>query len=218
MAGEILGGLVGGGLVGGGLAGKAVGKISGKFSSRPSTATPTIEPPPAEITAPPQNAAAPAPPGASAETVATARTVVGKHIADNPDVGRVWESAGKSGKATGGNGRTIYNRQRTRFWRVVRKDAAAKKVFEDAGFVFPEGKSTAPYHPAVGNNRFGRLSMDHVTPLKSGGSPVDAANLEFMISGDNSNIENLSRVIPIDWGNTQTLGQSGADLANWEGP
>jgi len=212
MAGEILGGLVGGGL-----GGKAGAKIGGKFSGTPSTATPTIETAPAESTAPPQNPTTRAPPGPSAETVAS-RTVLGKRIADSPDVTRVWDSAGKSGKATGGNGRTIFNRQRGRFWRAVRKDAAAKKVFEDAGFVFPNGKTTAPYHPSVGNNRFGRLSLDHITPLKSGGSPVDAANLKFMVAGDNSNIENLSRVIPIDWGNTQTLGESGADLANWAGP
>ena len=72
-------------------------------------------------------------------------------------------------------------------------NADAKAFLTDNGFQLPAKPGRMPFHPDAGNNRFGRLSLDHMTRLDNGGNPVDPDNLEWMIQGDNSNINNIEQ-------------------------
>ena len=92
--------------------------------------------------------------------------------------------------------------------RAIRRpaNADAQSFLTDNGFELPPGRRSLPFHPRAGNNRFGRLSMDHLTRLDAGGNPVDPDNLGWMIQGDNVNINNIGQVYDANGAPT------------WEGP
>jgi hypothetical protein len=82
--------------------------------------------------------------------------VTGKRVVDNLTVQRAWDSVHDPNAI--GTPRILYRNHWRRFWRAVRcpENANAHQYFTDNGFRFPTGKATAPFHPRVGNNRFGR--------------------------------------------------------------
>jgi len=85
-----------------------------------------------------------------------------------------------------------YDAVRRQFWRNVRDDAAARQIFDDAGFEFPGDRTTAPMLrgtspdiPAEGT----RLSLDHILEKAQGNNwqkALDADNLEMTFQDPNS--------------------------------
>lgn len=219
-AGELVGGIVGGGI--GGKIGSQL-KAGTAVASEAADAIASEAGPTGGSAAPAEptggSAAADAPPDAADLTAAEpppqpAEAVLGQRVADNPAINRVWNSVAKPNAE--GTARALYRNQWRRFWTAVRQpqNADAANVFTDAGFEFPQGsRNTAPFHPRVGNNRFGRLSLDHMTRLLDHGQPTDPNNLMWMIQGDNTNIQNLSVKDPIDWGSVSMSLQRTGRLA-----
>jgi len=196
MIGELVGGAITGGI--GAKAGRAFRGLGGKLIT--GAIPPEVgggsggggggsSPPPPSP--PPEAPAPPSPPPAPKPT--PWRNVVGKRLGDNPAVRRVWNSVAKPNSK--GTPRDIYNLHRVRFMNAIRRpaNADAKAFLTDNGFQLPAKPGRMPFHPDAGNNRFGRLSLDHMTRLDNGGNPVDPDNLEWMIQGDNSNINNIEQ-------------------------
>ena len=137
----------------------------------------------------------------TAEAAKAARSILQKKVKDIKILNELWEEAGKAAKKTplldtSKHARTAFNLHRDRFWKAVRKNSEAKKLFEDAGFVF--GEELAPVYPGL-PGRFGKISLDH--KLKISTHPehaLDPGNLEFVIKGDNTLLYHLEKKLP-DW-------------------
>jgi RHS repeat-associated protein len=215
MAGELVGGAITGGL--GAKAGKAFKGLGARNLSTggippsgggggapppPSAEAPTPSPSPPPEALP---AASPTPP-TSARGQPAWRNVAGTKVGDNPAVQRVWNSVAKPNAK--GTPRQLYNNHLDRFMRAIRRpaNADARSFLTDNGFELPPGRRSLPFHPRAGNNRFGRLSMDHLTRLEDGGNPVDPDNLGWMMQGDNVNINNIEQVYDAN------------GAPSWEGP
>jgi hypothetical protein len=136
--------------------------------------------------------------------IAAARRLVGNNVGDLPLLHRIWNDVANPGERAildAGNSRRLFNNHRRRFWRAVRDDAQARRMFEDAGFEFPPGPTTSPVHVGV-PGRQGRISLDHITRRADDRTrALDADNLRLVVHGDNTLLENLQQAIPTitDW-------------------
>jgi len=128
--------------------------------------------------------------------------VMGTKISDHPEILKVWNEARE--KVT--NGRTpdeigrdemlgkgefsgkssMYDKVRDRFWADMRdpKNSAARRIFEDAGFIFgdepaPNLETTNPNVPKGDT----KMSLDHAA------EKAQAENWKKAIDGDNLNFE-----------------------------
>jgi hypothetical protein len=80
------------------------------------------------------------------------------HLAD------IWESVAKPGQASSltiSNSRRLFDSQKGRFWRKVRKDPDAVRMFQDMGATFPKGDATAPVMQFP-NGETVRITIDHI--------------------------------------------------------
>lgn len=131
--------------------------------------------------------------------IAAARRILGKKLSDVPALRRLWgqvANAGERATLTPGNSRRLFDNHRNRFWKAVRDDSEARAFFENAGFEFPSGRTTAPVHRGV-SGRQGRISLDHDTRRADAPSrSLDADNLRMVVHGDNTLLENLQQAIP----------------------
>ncbi|RIV39744.1 hypothetical protein [Micromonospora radicis] len=135
------------------------------------------------------------------EAVARVREVIGKDVADYPEVRAAWERARdhatRAEPLDKSNHSRLYDRARERFWQEVRADPAAQRRFEQAGFRFPESRQTAPTLPTnrpdlPATER--RLSLDHKVEKARGENwrrTLDADNLRFELQMPNSNREHI---------------------------
>lgn len=133
------------------------------------------------------------------QAVARIRAVIGKKISDHPRLEKLWNDAKaeilKKETLTENNYEELYNRTREAFYRRIRKDPAAKKIFSDAGFSLPEGKQTAPVLSGVGSGipvEETRISLDHVQEKAQGDNwkkALDADNLRFEFARPNTERE-----------------------------
>lgn len=133
------------------------------------------------------------------EEIAASNRVLGKKLEDNDVLRKHWENvanANEKAQLTKANSRRLFNNQRRRFWRAVRNDPSARKLFEDAGFDFPKNSTSAPVRRGV-PGRFGRISLDHIKRRAAEEtSALDARNLRFVVHGDNTMLEALQQAIP----------------------
>ena len=139
-------------------------------------------------------------PGETArEAVARVRTVVGKKLSDIPQLAQHWNDARaqilKNNTLTAANKTELYEKTRELFYQNVRQDPAAVKVFTDAGFRLPPGKTTAPVLAGVGPNipvQETRISLDHIVEKARGRNwqkALDADNLRLEFERPNSQRE-----------------------------
>ena len=101
----------------------------------------------------------------------------------------------KKEKLTKDNYEDLFNRTRDAFYRRVRKDAAARQLFEGAGFELPKGTSTAPnlsgVKPGIPVEET-RISLDHVLEKAQGDNwkkALDADNLKMEFARPNTERE-----------------------------
>ncbi|SHF99207.1 protein of unknown function [Kaistia soli DSM 19436] len=69
---------------------------------------------------------------------------------DNAPLGTVWNQVANPGEAatlTAGNSRRLFNNQRNRFWRAVRRDPAALQAIRAMGGIFPEERNGGVINP-----------------------------------------------------------------------
>jgi hypothetical protein len=133
----------------------------------------------------------PARPGETqAQAVARVRRVIGKKLSDYPLLNKLWNEARdsvlKKDKLSKDNYEDLFNRTREAFYRRVRKDANAKKLFEEAGFELPKGESTAPKLSGVKSDipvEETRISLDHIQ------EKAQADNWKKALDADNLKIE-----------------------------
>lgn len=133
------------------------------------------------------------------QAVARIRTVIGKRISDHPCLEKLWNDAKaeilKKETLTENNYEELFNRTREAFYRRIRKDPMAKKIFSDAGFSLPKGKQTAPVLSGVGSGipvEETRISLDHVQEKAQGDNwkkALDADNLRFEFARPNTERE-----------------------------
>lgn len=131
------------------------------------------------------------------ETLAQAKdriqTVIGKSIAENPAIRKLWDEAAaevmRGKRLTKSNSVDMYNKTRNKFWKKVRQNP---KSFRDAGFAFPQRKESAPY---LRNMRKDirdaeiTISLDHSAEKAIGTNwklALDPTNLVYEFAAPNS--------------------------------
>jgi hypothetical protein len=128
--------------------------------------------------------------GFSAQQLPAFRRLLGKALTsgDVADMARLWQAAANPGEAatlTLENSRRLFDNQRNRFWRLVRADSAAKKLFEDAGCVFEGEPETAPFHRMPDGSKF-QMTIDHIVERQSDPTrALDPSNLRIVSRREN---------------------------------
>ena len=139
---------------------------------------PTLQPP--EVSA-----------GFAARHLAAFRRLLGRTLThpEVNDLARVWASAANPGEAatlTLQNSRRLFDNQRGRFWRAVRNDPAARRIFTDAGCVFEGRTSTAPFYRRADGSRF-EMTIDHIIERQTDPRrALDPANLQIVSRRENT--------------------------------
>jgi len=129
--------------------------------------------------------------GFAAHHLTAFRRLLGRSFDDSQvsDLARVWNSVSRPGQAESlslSNSRRLFNNQRARFWRAVRRDPAARRLFEDAGCVFEGGPTTTPFYRLSNGTRY-RLSIDHIVERQTDpGRALDASNLRISSIRENT--------------------------------
>ena len=129
--------------------------------------------------------------GFGANRLSAFRRLLGRALteADVNDLARVWSSVANPGEAatlTLQNSRQLFDNHRNRFWRAVRNDTAARKLFEDAGCVFEGGTSTAPFYRLPDGSQF-QMTIDHMIERQTNpGRALDPANLRIVSRRENT--------------------------------
>lgn len=129
--------------------------------------------------------------GFQASQLRPLRRLLGRPINSNElaDLGRIWTAAanpGEAGTLTLDNSRRLFNNHRGRFWRRVRQDAAAKAVFEDAGFSFGQGPTTAPTRRLADGSTM-EATIDHIVERQTNpGLALDPSNLRISTRRENT--------------------------------
>ena len=143
--------------------------------------------------------------------VRKAMEVLGRKIGDfgggklPGEVLKAWDDAVKIVKANKQDIKTaahytdvLYPEAQRQFWIEVKKNATARKFFEQRGFFFPPG-NTAPLFaaakdlPDVFKVEF-RISLDHIAPKATyWQQALDAENLRFVTQWDNWLLDQIDR-------------------------
>jgi hypothetical protein len=109
-------------------------------------------------------------------------------------LGRIWArvaNPGETATLTVQNSRRLFDIHRNRFWRAVREDAAARRLFEDAGCVFPDSPTTASVH-TLPNGQQIRMTIDHIIERQTNpGLALDPGNLRVSFERENTQILRL---------------------------
>jgi len=139
--------------------------------------------------------------------VAKAQNVFGKRINTNSAVNGAWERAKRMvlDKNPGPHTKEdmigkggLYDQTRAQFWKEVYNDPAARKFFEDNGFVFQESgraplqKSYTKF-PEKLRDEF-RVSLDHTKPKATGDNwrgALDGGALEFVTQAGNRDLQRV---------------------------
>jgi hypothetical protein len=129
--------------------------------------------------------------GFRATEIAPLRRLLGRSLTSQEvaDLGRVWTSVanpGEAGSLTLDNSRRLFDNQRRRFWSAVRQDAAAKKLFEDAGFGFSGDATTAPTKTLADGSTM-QATIDHAVERQTDPTrALDPANLRVVTRRENT--------------------------------
>jgi Domain of unknown function (DUF4157)/Putative RNase-like toxin, toxin_1 len=132
--------------------------------------------------------------------------VLGKTIADIPEIAKLWEKARAQAEAEMPLTETSWPKVRRALWALVAADTAegeaARAVLADAGFKVTPGKATAPMleeADATLRKAERRLSLDHKDEKAIGENwkkALDAENLQFEFQLPNSERENVQQRHP----------------------
>jgi hypothetical protein len=129
--------------------------------------------------------------GFTAQHLGPLRRLLGKSLthADVWDLGRLWAAAANPGEVaelTLENSRRLFDNHRGRFWRRVRQDPAASRLFTDAGFVFEGDATTAPFR-RLSDGRVMQMTIDHIVERQSApGRALDPNNLRVVSRLENT--------------------------------
>jgi hypothetical protein len=143
-------------------------------------------PPGVPTTVPPEVAA-----GFSPTHLGPLRRLLGRRITDGQvaDLGRIWTAAANPGEAatlTLGNSRQLFDNHRGRFWRRIRQDPAARRIFEDAGFNFTGAAETAPTR-TLADGSVMQMTIDHMIERQTApGRALDPTNLQIVTRRENT--------------------------------
>jgi hypothetical protein len=129
--------------------------------------------------------------GFSPSNIGHLRRLLGRRITDAQvaDIGRIWTAAanpGEAGTLTLANSRRLFDNHRGRFWRRVRQDPAARRIFEDAGFTFGGGLETAPTR-TLADGSVMQMTIDHIVERQTApGRALDPTNLQIVSRRENT--------------------------------
>ena len=121
------------------------------------------------------------------------QTVIGKTIADDPAIRKLWDEAAaevlRGKRLTKKNAVTMYERTRNKFWEKVRENPS---LFSEAGFALPRTKTSAPYLRNMRKNIRDAeitISLDHAAEKAIGSNwkkALDPTNLVYEFAAPNS--------------------------------
>jgi hypothetical protein len=104
---------------------------------------------------------------------------------------RVWLAVGNAGEEatlTLANSRGLFDNRRTRFWRAVLSDPAARRLIEEAGFTFTGAAGTAPTRTLTGG-RVMQCTIDHIVERQTDPSrALDPSNLRVVSRLENTTL------------------------------
>lgn len=129
--------------------------------------------------------------GFQASHLGPLRRLLGRALSNSQiaDLGRVWAAVANPGEAatlTLQNSRRLFNNQRGRFWRLVRSDAAAARIFTDAGFEFAGEATTAPTR-TLADGSVMQATIDHIIERQTDPTrALDPANLRIVSRRENT--------------------------------
>ena len=116
---------------------------------------------------------------------------MGKALAD-ADItvlARGWNAVANPGEVatlTLANSRSLFDNHRGRFWRWVRGEPAARRLFEDAGFAFAGASTTAPTR-TLADGSVMQCTIDHIVERQTDPSrALDPSNLRVVSRQENS--------------------------------
>jgi hypothetical protein len=85
-----------------------------------------------------------------------------------------------------GNSRQLFDNHRGRFWRRIRQDPAARRIFEDAGFNFTGAAETAPTR-TLADGSVMQMTIDHMIERQTApGRALDPTNLQIVTRRENT--------------------------------
>jgi len=128
--------------------------------------------------------------------------VIGHTLDDYPVLRDAWNAArnqvlAERGPLTRNNYLELYDATRNQFWRNIRDNNGAVEAFQNAGFEFPAGRTTAPVladTPTGISAQETRISLDHVVEKAIGNNwqrALDADNLRMEFHNPNSYRETI---------------------------
>lgn len=129
--------------------------------------------------------------GVLAQHLAGLRRLFGRVFTDGEvsRLGVLWDevaNAGESASLNLQNSRRLFNNQRGRFWRRVRGDAAARQLFTDAGCVFGENATSAPFYELADGSRI-EITIDHIIERQTApGQALSPSNLRLSTRRENT--------------------------------
>ena len=132
--------------------------------------------------------------GFQASQLAPLRALLGRPINSSglSVLADIWTDAANPGEAaslTLQNSRRLFDNQRGRFWRRVRQNTDARKLFEDAGFSFPTGagrETTAPVKTLADGSTM-QATIDHIIERQTApGRALDPSNLQVVTRRENT--------------------------------
>ena len=131
--------------------------------------------------------------GFTINEVAIAKNLLGKPLTEGQAkvFGDVWASVRENQEnkillTSYDVARSLYGRQRVRFWTAVVKNSEAKGLIEEMGFGFSGKAGTAPFKILPNGTRI-TITLDHIAEVQSSTSlALDAANLRFSFGRENS--------------------------------
>lgn len=105
------------------------------------------------------------------------------------DLGRVWAAAANPGEAatlTLQNSRRLFDNHLDRFWRSIRGDSAARRLFTDAGFTFEGAARSAPTR-TLSDGTVMQITLDHIVERQSAPlRALDPSNLRISTRLENT--------------------------------
>jgi hypothetical protein len=165
--------------------------------ARPNLPLPAIPPPHPTLTAPEVAS------GVKAEHVRPLARLLDTPLTKLSVLGRLWAETARpddAGSLTLENSRGLFNLHRPRFWRAVRNNPEARRLFEDAGCTFDSTKGregNAPFYK-LRNGEKVTLSVDHMQERQENPSrALEPANLRLTFLKENTVLLNkLHRMDP----------------------
>lgn len=129
--------------------------------------------------------------GFQAGHLAPLRRLLGRSLTDAQivDLGQIWITAANPGEAaalTLQNSRRLFDNHRGRFWRRVRQNEAARRLFTDAGFEFTGNATTAPTR-TLADGSVMQATIDHIVERQTDPArALDPSNLRIVTRRENT--------------------------------